>query len=252
MKEIFNRTSNPLFHVLCQIINEIYAGKTITKKDIQRRIKDIPAFQYNEAPEDDRELSIIDTIFHFDTPDAPATICLNSPVPSLVTDTELAWLKNMLLDDDFDFLLPEALRNDLIQRLKDVTPLYDTSLWCGKPHCDSTIKPILRTIINAFVSKKLLTINDNEQLVPYRLEYDLAYGAYTLIAWQPKSKAIIKISLNINTQLASSSDSVPAEVSTDISTYLNTNLKEIKLEITPTRNSVERCLFLFSTYDKET
>jgi len=252
MKELFNRTSNPLFHLLCQIINEIYAGKKITKQEIQQRIKEIPEFQYNEAPEDERELAIIDKVFQFESPNSPASICITAPVPSLVTDTELAWLKSMLLDDNFDFILPEELRNNLINRLKNVTPLYNKSVWHGRPHSDSEIKPILRTIINALSSKTALIIDKHQYIIPYRLEYDLATGLYSLIAWEEKHKKVLKIHLNKNIHLFKTLERISSETSVQILTYLEQNKKQVTLELTPTRNSVERCLFLFSTYDKET
>ena len=139
MNELFNKINNPLFHVLRQATNEMCQGQKISRQQLQRLIKQIPAFQYNEAPEDDRELSIINKVFRFTDDTSPGKICFREPVPPLITAVELSWLKSMLQDDRFAFLLAEGLRNKLLSLLAEVEPLFSDEIWQGRPKFDPAL-----------------------------------------------------------------------------------------------------------------
>ena len=181
MNELFNKINNPLFHVLCQATNEICQGQKISRQQLQRLIKQIPAFQYNEAPEDDRELSIINKVFRFTDDTSPGKICFREPVPPLITAVELSWLKSMLQDDRFAFLLAEGLRNKLLSLLAEVEPLFSDEIWQGRPKFDPALQPVLRELMEAIKKGKLL-LHDGEYITPCKLEYDLATGSHTHLA----------------------------------------------------------------------
>ena len=249
MNELFNKIHNPLFHVLCQATNEMCRGQKISRRQLQRLIRQIPAFQYNEAPEDDRELSIINKVFHFTDDSAPGTVCLREPVPPLITAVELSWLKSMLQDDCFAFLLADELRSKLLTLLDDVEPLFPAEIWQGRPQFDPALQPVLQELTEALKHGKMLRHN-GELITPCKLEYDLATGNYALIAWRPEGKGIQRLPITAEAAPKNSSEDIPADSLTQISAYLSSHLREVSLRLKATRNCVERCFSLFSTYDK--
>jgi len=247
MKSLFNEINNPLFHELCHLINEIHSGHKLTRKELRQRIIDISAFHYNEAPETDREDALIDKLFHFASPSSPAEICLDAPLPPLVTQVELSWLKNMLLDESFAFLLPANVREKLLNRLQDIPPLYPPNLLeqkSGPPH-----SPCLSILLDALYQKKMVHCPLG-LIAPCRLEYDLATKDYALIAWDPATREVIKSSLDDLQPLEASGHDLPANILDELSSYLQSHQKEVTLQLTPTRNTFERCFSLFSAYDK--
>ena len=250
MNKLFNEISNPLFHTLCQLINEIHSGHKLTRKEIHDRINKIPAFHYNEAPETSRETAIINKVFRFSSPESPAELCLDAQVPPLITSTELSWLKSMLQESSYSFLLPTALREELLQRLKDIPPLYHPKIWKGHPDNDILFHPCLKMILEAFFHQKMLRSHQCI-IAPYRLEYDLATGNYTLIAWHISEQRLIKETLDASCKFELSQEDIPPMLSKKISDYFQEHREELILRLSPTRNAVERCFSLFDTYDKK-
>ena len=99
MLTLFDETKNPLFLLICQIINEIHYGAKFKREDIFKRILSMSNFHYNEAPEIEREKEIIDLLFDFST-DGFAKLYFDKPISNLISSTELSWLKTMIQDGD--------------------------------------------------------------------------------------------------------------------------------------------------------
>ena len=109
MRSLFDDTKNPLFRLLCQIVNEIHAGKKLTILEILKRIFSLLEFIYVEAPEREREEKIVDALFNFN--DAGfAEIPLGKIFSLSMSDTELEWLRAVLNDEKTAFLLPATLK----------------------------------------------------------------------------------------------------------------------------------------------
>ncbi|MBQ7477577.1 MAG: WYL domain-containing protein [Selenomonadaceae bacterium] len=247
MKSLFNEINNPLFHELCRLVNEIHSGHKLTRKELRQRITNISVFHYNEAPETDREDALIDKLFHFATPSSPAEICLDAPLPALVTRVELSWLKNMLLDESFAFLLPANIREKLLNRLQDISPLHSPDLL--EKNSKPSHSPCLSILLDALYQKKMIHCPLG-LIAPCRLEYDLATKDYALIAWNPATREVIKSSLDDLHLIEASEQDLPSNTFEELSSYLQSHQKEVTLQLTPTRNTFERCFSLFSTYDK--
>lgn len=253
MNELFNKVNNPLFHIICKIINEIHSGHQISKKEIRNRIRAIPCFRYAEAPEDERELSIINKLFVFgenDPPDTKAKLYLDEPVPPLITAIEQSWLKSMLLDKKFTFLLPSELRSKLLLRLENVPPLYTSSMWQGSPEPDASLDHLLGHTLEAMETCHLLSLDNQEVLLPYRLEYDLATGDYALIAWHEAKGVILKLPLAADMDLKQSTETYTREQYASVAEHIAAHQREVTLRMKPTRNAIERCFLMFGTYDK--
>lgn len=128
MLTLFDETKNPLFRLMCRLVDEVEGGARLTRNEMLRRVRSMPQFRYREAPEIDREREIIDAVFRFST-DGLAHNHVDAPIGSLLGLTELAWLKTMLEDESAAFLLPEELRAKLLERLRGIEPLHRASDW---------------------------------------------------------------------------------------------------------------------------
>lgn len=253
MHSLFDDTKNPLFRLLCQIVNEICAGGKFTRKDILRRIFALPEFIYLEAPERAREEEIVDALFNFDR-DGFAVVPSPKKFSLPPSDTELAWLRAVLADEELTFLLPDALRKKLLDCLTNCPPLFEKNSWRNiRPAqiaAPENLRVNLSIIVEALRLRRKVFV-DGQAVSPCRLEYDLAAHKYFLIAWRDATQLIEKIPVEALNAVALSDESVSADVDDRLENFYSSNVAEVSLEVRNTRNAVERCFALFSSFDKK-
>lgn len=251
MKSLFDDTKNPVFRELCRIINEIRDGKKFTRKAILARIFNVPEFIYSEFPDLEREKQIVDTLFRFNKAGfAEIPPSKNFSLP--LTDTELGWLSAVLADEELFFLLPKALREKLSERLKNFLPLYGKNFWrklcTGKPS-NKSLTDKLSVAVEALIHQKKL-ICDTELLTPCRLESDLFSDKYFLIV-RRKQEAFEKIPVESLGELRISEENIPSDTEDHLKKFYTENVAEVTIKVQNTRNAVERCFALFSSFDKK-
>lgn len=255
MRSLFDDTKNPVFSLLCQIVNEICAGAKLTRRDILQRIFALPEFVYLEAPEIEREEKLVDMLFKFSREGfAEVPIAKNFSLP--ISDVELSWLSAILAAEENFFLLPPPLRENLSNRLKNFPPLYDKTFW-RKIHFGKSSMPAgkifsdkLSVAVKALLSRKKITCG-NETFTPCRLEYDLFSDKYFLIVLREETQAVEKISVEtMSTPILSSEPALP-EAEELLKKFYAEHTAEVTIKIQNTRNAVERCFALLSSFDKK-
>lgn len=254
MQSLFDDTKNPVFRLMCQIVSEIDNGARLTRQEIINRISTLPEFIYFEAPEDEREKEIVDTLFTFNAAgfaEIPSYKKFSLPM----SDTELYWLRAVLADEEMAFLLPAKLKEKLIKRLEKIPSLYEKNFWCklramkemtaGEKFSDklSIIVDALRTQRKIFCDDKTLT--------PCRLEYDLATDKYFLIIWQENTRSVEKFPVEALGTVTLTEETVFADCDELLKKFYAENIAEVSLKVCNTRNAVERCFALFSSFDKK-
>ena len=264
MHPLFHENKSTLFTLLCQISNEIQTGAKLTETDILCRLRQ--EF-LNYEPDTDREKELLHTLFKCGTASEPVQLRLeaNTEIPFLATSLELSWLKDMLNDSQADFLLDPKLHSKLQSLLTDIQPLTSKERWKKLRFIgdDTTAAPLqqkLRTLQQAFLQGlQIHYINRDVKgnlhegtAIPYRLEYDLENDKYRLIIWNSEQNRAIKMTLANIIELQLSTEKIPAEAAFAIAHFYATRKTQVTLRLTPKANAVERCFFLFSSYDKDT
>ena len=253
MRSLFDDTKNSLFRLLCQIVSEICAGGKFTRKDILRRIFTLPEFIYLEAPEQAREEEIVDALFNFDR-NGFAVVPAEKNFSLPPSDAELSWLRSVLADEELTFLLPAALREKLLERLANCSPLFEKSSWRNiRPTQVESSKSLLvnlSIIVEALRLQRKIFI-DGQEMSPCRLEYDLASNKYFLIVWREEVRTIEKISVETLKTIELSDEQISDDVDARLENFYSANIAAVSLEVQNTRNAVERCFALFSSFDKK-
>ena len=253
MRSLFDETKNSLFRLLCQIVGEICAGDKFTRKDILRRIFSLPEFIYLEAPEQAREEEIVDALFNFDR-NGFAVVPAEKNFSLPPSDTELSWLRSVLADEELKFLLPDELREKLLDRLANCPPLFEKSSW--RNVCPAQVAPSknllgnLSVIVGALRSRRKIFV-DGQAMSPCRLEYDLAAKKYFLIAWHEEARAIEKFSVAALKAVELSGEQISDDADARLENFYSALVAEVSLEVQNTRNAIERCFALFSSFDKK-
>lgn len=254
MRSLFDDTKNPLFRLLCRIVNEIHAGAKYTRKEILERIFSLPEFIYVEAPERLREESIVDEVFNFNA-EGIAEIPLDKKVSLPASDTELSWLKSVLATEETNFLLPAELRGKLLRSLEEIPPLYEQEFWRKvrlgeRASTGADFADKLRVTAEALRrGRKILC--EGELLTPCRLEYDLAADKYFVIVCREDERTIKKIPAEKLGKVELSDELAAPDIDERLKNFYAEGVVEVSLEVSPGRNAVERCFALLSSFDKK-
>ena len=254
MRSLFDDTKNSLFRLLCQIVDEICAGGKFTRKDILRRIFALPEFIYLEAPEQAREEKIVDALFNFDR-DGFAVVPVTKNFSLPPSDAEISWLRAVLADEEMNFLLPAAFRKKLLDCLKNFPPLFEKKSWRplraeSNSGLGKKFPTILSVIVDALRLRRKVFV-DGQAVSPCRLEYDLAANKYFLIAWLDAARTIKKMPVEALKAVELSGEQIPDDADERLKNFYSANVAEVSLEVQNTRNAVERCFALFSSFDKK-
>lgn len=254
MQSLFDDTKNPVFRLLCQIVGRIQAGAKLTRKEILAEIFSLPEFIYLEAPETEREEKIIDALFKFNRAGV-AEIPPGGNFALPISDAEFSWLSAVLADEELFFLLPDALRQKLSARLKDFPPLYEKNFrrkLRAKPTtaAGKIFSERLALIVEALRLRKKISCAE-EILTPCRLEYDLFADKFFLIVWREATRQVEKISVETLSELVLAEENIPPDVEELVKKFYAEHVAEVSLEVKNTRNAVERCFALFSSFDKK-
>ena len=253
MTNLFDATKNPLFRLMCTLVNEICAGAKLTRTDIYRRILSLPSFNYLETPDKVREEKIIDAVFKFPPPKHFAKVCLDLPIAPLFSDAEFSWLKTMLLDDETAFLFPLNLREKLLMRLENIPSLYNLEvqnkfrLVKSNKNSAQINFHTLAVIVDALNKRRKL----DSEIIPCRLEYDFLTGEYSVIAWNESKSSVEKIPVEQLDAVTISAETIPLDVEEKLQKFYQHHTIEVNLLLRNTRNAVERCFALFGSYDKK-
>lgn len=255
MRTLFDSSKNPLFRLMCRLVNEINSGAKLTRKEIRNRIFSMPEFIYLEAPETEKEENIIDALFEFDE-NGFAENHIRQSVTLPPNDVEIGFLKTLLEDEEVNFLLPDDLRKKLSKRIENFIPLYGSKNW-HKLRPKNTEKPegkILSDKLSVLVEalRKRSEIScAGKKIIPCRLEYDFSSDKYFLLTWSEEKNMVEKIPVEKLEKILPTKKNIPADVEEKFQKFYSTNTAEISLSVRNTRNAVERCFALFGTYEKK-
>ena len=256
MQKLFDSSKNPIFRLLCCLVNEINSGAKFTRKEVKNRILSLPEFIYSEAPETEKEDAIIDALFDFDE-NGHAKICVAQSITLSPNVGEINFLKTLLIDDEVNFLLPPDLRKKLSERLKKFSPLYEPKDWkklrlkSDKESEGKIFSEELSIVIEA-LRKKIKILCAGKKIIPCRLEYDFFADKYFLIAWSEEKNIAEKIPVHRLGKILLTEEKFSADIEEKLKKFYSEHSAEISLSVKNTRNAVERCFALFGPYDKKT
>lgn len=256
--ELFSEFRNTWLDTIYRIIQDILENKRqYTKDDIMKRLHAKPTSEdslYIPNVEDKAE-NIADMILHL-----PLHTSSFSMPPLRLSILEKRWLKALLVDEEFAFLINSPLRQKLLNQLDDISPIITSKEWQReRTHTNdmysSTQRNILATYRTALMEKKQISFTPKEELQqtgqPIRLEYDLIGNTYTAWIWPTSSDIPQKYDFTTITSLTLRDTPIDGNLENKWLQFLQQNKRQLKLQLQSDNTSVERCARLFATYDIE-
>lgn len=215
---------------------------------------------------------------------APLALPVDAPVPVRATRAELAFLRALLADEAFAFLLPAALRTKLRAQLGNATdataPASDrVSATDGTAaaaffrtnalHLDDAKKEPLRTRLEqlwtALTHQKKIAYRYRAAdgatyhgtAAPVRLQYDCALGSYSLIVWHAPTDGTppraVKLTVRRLQHLRVTGEPFDAAALREaFADFLGTHARAARLTLCdlPKKNALVRFFSRFERYDK--
>ena len=215
---------------------------------------------------------------------APIALPVDAPVPVRATTAELAFLRALLADEAFAFLLPAALRTKLRAQLGNATdataPASDrVSATDGTAaaaffrtnalHLDDAKKEPLRTRLEqlwtALTHQKKIAYRYRAAdgatyhgtAAPVRLQYDCALGSYSLIVWHAPADGTppraVKLTVRRLQHLRVTGEPFDAAALREaFARFLAAHATEARLTLRdlPQKNALVRFFSRFERYDK--
>ena len=258
--ELYKETKNHIFTKISCIINEIDQGVEYDRKTLINKLRE--GFDYSFADDTDLNEHIVDLLFYFDKRGI-AKNRLNSSVPIHPSNLELRWLRSMLEDKEYSFLLPSKLHKKLRDILKDIEPLIAYPYAWRRLHAnilDSHTRAILIKYIQALTNQKQISYEDEgltgtlyqRKVSPSYLEYDLAKNKYNLILWDSDNQCVIRINASkLHNIKILNDEPVPDDISAKVEEFYEQHKTFFKVKLKNNTNAVERCFQIFSNYDKD-
>lgn len=253
MMDLFNEYHNQLIGILYDLLKDSQEGTIYKEMDIDKKLPIHTKLLHLE--------DALKTVFFKNTPAGIAarfSLHLPDASPSIA---EKQWLKTLLEDKAFTFLLSPKLHQKLELSLQDIFPLAPIlTAEDIRPQGDISDKGPLHTILARFqqslvqdqqINLTLRTCPDESfNCIPFRLEYDVAAKRFSFWITTTDDAAFLRIPAAEVSEINMLSAKAPDRTAA-FEIFLKNHEQEVLLKVRPKYNNVVRCFLLFASYQKE-
>ena len=254
--ELFSELKNDCMQQLITVINKnITDQKTITTQDFS----DFHLFSAAD--------SLLESLL-FKNNDRTYTPIVSTSVPVILTKLEQQWLNDLLNDNLSSLFLTEELRKKIQSKNNLKTSSWIKQSWHNnQPNYNfsretAEFKQIFQNCLTALQQKKYVYYESYDdyglkyqgEAAPFKIEYDMCSNIFNFIMWNPDKCWTFKSNIATITKLQVLSQTMPDKVYMQAQAYVEAmqiNTPPIVLQLkTNKNNALERCILLFSTYEK--
>lgn len=260
MASLYSELKNGLFLDLCRLITSIEHGQAYHKSDVVKQL-----CHYPESPDLQEYIQTILIPFYFSFPNGIAINNISGALPiTHLSDTELAWLKEMLNDSRYDFLLPEKLKNKLKNYVKFVQNIFPSSHFSiiqetGEDAQQEPLHTHLATFQQALVQQRKVILTGKTEgerrikttLSPTHLAYDLVKNEYRFICWDESEKQLYRLCPEQIKELIMTDAPIATTTQDEETQYYQKHQKSVTLRLKRKTNAIERCFSMFFPFDKK-
>ena len=266
---LFSELYTCYYQVVARILHESM-GHPLTRRQIEDMAR---KYGYDESA-----LSIVPKLIQGDwpflqcrnsTPTTYSSALKNPPFPQPLTRLQKSWLKALMSDSRIRLFFTDMQLKELEEYLSGIPPLYRTSDFClfdqygdHDPFSSVMYREHMHTILETLCQRRFLSIaylSRKENVLthtwlPCRLEYGQRDGKFRLYAMVMRKNGRQRMDILNTARIVSvkKTDTIfPSPV--DVDRFLEHALCEhpLVLEITTSRNALERAMLHFSCYQKK-
>ncbi len=280
--ELFNEHKNNYFAVIQDIINDSVNGIKFTEEDIFRifikrgilkknnknnyenlELKDALLNKFDGYEKENKNLYLLQM-----NNDSVYRPIINKRVPIRASHLESQWLKMMIEDPIIKLLLDEKTIQNLHDRLQNIDSIYNQDYFLGK-NIDASYEDIeieafdtkFKTLNKAIVERKFIKYTNeanngklfkDEVAFPFRIEYSGKDNKFRLSILSLKDERPVAINISNLKYVEIIDETNEALRKKALELIISKKAEQpLSIEVENKRNSVERCFYLFSCYEKD-
>lgn len=175
--------------------------------------------------------------------------------PVLLSHTERMFLKTLLVDDRVNWMLPTALKDSLIDRLRETSTSLPNNAWTNITLC-TRHKPssyeLHRLCTQALEENKQIlceTSQGKSILLPCKLEYNVATNAFSLIAYSEVANTFHYYPMDSIKWVSLLDSKINLDLYTLYNDYQANSQESLVFSIYDINNALDRCLQAFCHYE---
>lgn len=194
---------------------------------------------------------------------------LNNPPLRIITTLHKRWLKSVLCDKRMSLFLDETNYKALAEKLRDIKPLYDDSIFHifdvaddSDNYADIEYQKFFRTVIKAIKEKRLVEIAFNSPkrglikgvYLPLKMEYSAKNDKFRVLCVKfSNSKPCCKATVNMARITALTMLDTVYNGYIDMVRYHNQTRCQtpVTIVVSDERNGIERFMTAFASYEKQ-
>ncbi|WP_164723890.1 MULTISPECIES: WYL domain-containing protein [unclassified Veillonella] len=175
--------------------------------------------------------------------------------PILLSHTERMFLKDLLADDRVNWMLPTALKNSLIHKLRETSTSLPDHAWNNISLCthhEPSSFELHRLCTQALEEKKQIlceTSQGKSILLPCKLEYNVATNAFSLIAYSEVANTFHYYPMDSIERVTILDSKINLDIYALYNDYQGNNQECLVFSIYDINNALDRCLQAFSHYE---
>lgn len=252
---LLNELSSIIFLTQYRIQRDLINGHTYSTDDLKFICKNRPLRDPNE-PElenDIFELSITKNLIINDN--KKLSPMFNHLPKTIITTAEHKFIKDLIIDERVNWMLSPILQTKLIEATQSIENTLPDTLWHNKTiTTDESLNTIESLTIchNAIINEESILCEHNDkkiELLPYKLEYNVATNGFNILAYSIESQTFEYYSINTLNSITAIEPSISIDLNSRYLEDFENEQLSATFEIYDIKNAIDRCFTAFTDYE---
>lgn len=252
---LLNELSSIIFLTQYRIQRDLIDGHTYSTDDFEFISKNRPLRDPNE-PElenDIFELSITKNLIINDN--KKISPMFNHLPKTIITTAEHKFIKDLIMDERVNWMLSPILQTKLIEATQSIENTLPDTLWHNKTiTTDESLNTIESLTIchNAIINEESILCEHNGkniELLPYKLEYNVATNGFNILAYSIASQTFEYYSINTLNSITAIEPSISIDLNSRYLKDFENEQLSATFEIYDIKNAIDRCFTAFTDYE---
>lgn len=252
---LLNELSSIIFLTQYRIQRDLIDGHTYSINDFEFISKNRPLRNPNEPElENDLfELSITKNLIIDDN--KKLSPMFNHLPKTIITTAEHKFIKDLIMDERVNWMLSPILQTKLIEATQSIENTLPDTLWHNRTiTTDESLNTIesLVTCHNAIINEESILwehSGKNIELLPYKLEYNVATNGFNILAYSVASQTFEYYSINTLNSITAIKPSISIDLNSKYLKDFENEQLTATFEIYDIKNAIDRCFTAFTDYE---
>jgi len=252
---LLNELSSIIFLTQYRIQQDLINGHTYSTDDLKFICKNRPLRNPNE-PELENDIFELSITKNLIINDNKKLLPLFKHLPkTIITTAEHKFIKDLIMDERVNWMLSPILQTKLIEATQSIENTLPDTLWHNKTiTTDESLNTIESLTIchNAIINEESILCEHNGkniELLPYKLEYNVATNGFNILAYSIANQTFEYYSINTLNSITAIKPSISIDLNSRYLKDFENEQLSATFEIYDIKNAIDRCFTAFTNYE---